>query len=58
MTQNRKQLRALVNMVLNHREAVKGSCEHGIEPSGFIKCWEVIDYQHNWQFLKKGSAPL
>jgi hypothetical protein len=20
---------------------VEGSCEHGIEPSGSIKCWEV-----------------
>jgi hypothetical protein len=22
---------------------VKGSCEHGNEPSGFIKCWEVLE---------------
>jgi hypothetical protein len=21
---------------------MEGSCEHGIEPSGFIKCWEVL----------------
>jgi hypothetical protein len=22
---------------------VEGSCEHDNEPSGFIKCWEVLD---------------
>jgi hypothetical protein len=37
---------------------VEGSCEHGNEPSGCIKCWEVLEYLHNWQLLKKGSAPL
>jgi hypothetical protein len=21
---------------------VESSCEHGIEPSGYMKCWEVI----------------
>jgi hypothetical protein len=36
---------------------VEGSCEHGIEPSGSIKCWEVLEGQHNWRLLKKGSAP-
>jgi hypothetical protein len=25
---------------------VEGSCEHGIEPSGFIKCWEVLEGLH------------
>jgi hypothetical protein len=34
-----------------------GSCEHGNETSGSIKCWEVIESLHNWQLLKKGSAP-
>jgi hypothetical protein len=34
-----------------------GSCEHGNEPSGSLKCWEVLDWLHNWQLLKKGSAP-
>jgi hypothetical protein len=24
---------------------VEGYCEHGNEPSGSIKCWEVLD---NW----------
>jgi hypothetical protein len=23
---------------------VKGSCEHSDEPSGSIKCWEVLEY--------------
>jgi hypothetical protein len=36
---------------------VEGSCEHGDETSGFIKCWEVLEWLHNWQLLKTGSAP-
>jgi hypothetical protein len=36
---------------------LQGSCEHGDEPSGSIKCWEVLEWLHNWRFLKKGSAP-
>jgi hypothetical protein len=36
---------------------VEGSCEHGIEPSGSIKCWGVLEGLHNWRLLKKGSAP-
>jgi hypothetical protein len=36
---------------------VEGSCEHGNEPSGSIKCWEVLECMHNWRLLKKGSAP-
>jgi hypothetical protein len=31
---------------------VEGSCEHGNEPSGSIKCWEVREW-----LLKNGSAP-
>jgi hypothetical protein len=27
------------------------------EPSGSIKCWEVLEYLQNWRLLKKGSAP-
>jgi hypothetical protein len=27
------------------------------EPSGSIKCWEVLEWLHNWQLLKKCSAP-
>jgi hypothetical protein len=36
---------------------VDGSCERGNEPSGSIKRWEVLEWLHNWQLLKKGSAP-
>jgi hypothetical protein len=36
---------------------VEGSCEHGDEPSGSLKCWEVPEWLHNWQLLRKGSAP-
>jgi hypothetical protein len=36
---------------------VEGTCEHGIDPSGSIKCWEVLEGLHNWRFIKKGSAP-
>jgi hypothetical protein len=24
-----------------------GSCEQGDEPSGSIKCWEVLEWLHN-----------
>jgi hypothetical protein len=24
---------------------------------GSIKCWEVMEWLHNWQIIKKGSAP-
>jgi hypothetical protein len=36
---------------------VEGSCEHGDESSGSIKCCEVLEWLHNWRLLKKGSAP-
>jgi hypothetical protein len=39
------------------RDQLRGSCEHGNEPSGSIKCWEVLEQLHNWQLFKKGSAP-
>jgi hypothetical protein len=39
------------------RDHWRGSCEHGDEPSGSIKCWEVLEWLHNWRLLKKGSAP-
>jgi hypothetical protein len=35
----------------------EGSCERGNEPSGSIKCWDVLEWLHNWQLLKKGPAP-
>jgi hypothetical protein len=33
---------------------VEGSREHGDEPSGFIKCWEVLEYLHSLQLDKTG----
>jgi hypothetical protein len=42
VAQDRDQWRALVNT---------------IEPSGSIKCWEVLEWLHSWRLLKKGSAP-
>jgi hypothetical protein len=36
---------------------VEGSCEHGNEPSDFIRCWQVSEELHNWRLLTKGSAP-
>jgi hypothetical protein len=36
---------------------VEGSCEHGNEPSGSIKYWEVLEWLHSWRLLNKGSAP-
>jgi hypothetical protein len=36
---------------------MEGSCEHGDEPSGSIKCWELLEWLRNWQLLKKVSAP-
>jgi hypothetical protein len=35
---------------------VEASCERGNEPSGSIKRWEVREWLHNWQLLKKSSA--
>jgi hypothetical protein len=35
---------------------VEGACEHGNEPSGSIKCWEILEYLRNWRLLKEGSA--
>jgi hypothetical protein len=36
---------------------VEGSYEVGNEPSGSMKRWEVLEWLHNWQLLKKASAP-
>jgi hypothetical protein len=36
---------------------VDGSCEHGNEHSGSIKCWEVHEWLNNWRLFKNGSAP-
>jgi hypothetical protein len=31
---------------------VEGPCEHGNEPSGSIKCWEILEWLSNWRLLK------
>jgi hypothetical protein len=31
---------------------------HGNEPSGSIKCWEVLEQLNNWQPLKNGLTPF
>jgi hypothetical protein len=36
---------------------MEGSCEHDNEPSGSIKCWEIVEYLHNWWLLKEGLSP-
>jgi hypothetical protein len=43
LAQDRDQWRTPVVMVINLL--------------GSIKCWEVLEWLHNWQLLKKGSAP-
>jgi hypothetical protein len=32
---------------------VEGSYEHGNEPLGSIKCWEILEKLHNWQCNEK-----
>jgi hypothetical protein len=34
---------------------VEGSCEHGNEPSGSVKCWEIHGLLSDWQLIKKDS---
>jgi hypothetical protein len=43
--------------LVQDRVPMEGSCEHGDESSGSIKCWEVLEWLDNWRILKKGSAP-
>jgi hypothetical protein len=33
-----------------------GSCENGNEPSGSIKCWEILEKLSDCQLHKKDSA--
>jgi hypothetical protein len=36
---------------------VEDSCERGNEPSGSIKCWEIIEELNDLRLLKKGLTP-
>jgi hypothetical protein len=36
---------------------VEGSCGHGNEHSGFIKCGEILEQLSYWRLAKKDSAP-
>jgi hypothetical protein len=38
------------------RDQWRALVKKGGEPSGFLKCWEVLKWLQNWQLLKKGSA--
>jgi hypothetical protein len=44
LAQDRDQWRDLVNTVMNLRFPLKN-------------CWEFPEWLHNWQLLRKGSAP-
>jgi hypothetical protein len=35
---------------------VESSCECDNEPSGSIKCWEIIEWLHNWLSLGFSSS--
>jgi hypothetical protein len=30
------------------RMGMESCCEFGNEPSGSMKCWEVLEWLHNW----------
>jgi hypothetical protein len=38
--------------IAQDRDQIKGSCENGTEPSGSVKCWEFLEWLHNWRLLK------
>jgi hypothetical protein len=35
---------------------MEDSCEHGNELSGSMKCWEVLEWLHNWWPLGKDCS--
>jgi hypothetical protein len=43
VAQDMDEWRALVNTVMNLRVP--------------IKCWDILEWLHNWRLLNKGSAP-
>jgi hypothetical protein len=43
--------------VAQNRDQWKVLVKTSNEPSGSIKCWKVLEWLHNWQLVKKGSAP-
>jgi hypothetical protein len=45
-----------IDLAQDRDQWMEGSCEHGNEPLGSIKYGEVLEWLHNWQLLKKGSA--
>jgi hypothetical protein len=34
----------------------EGSREHVNEPSGSIKCWEILEWLRSWRIHRKGSV--
>jgi hypothetical protein len=36
----------------------RGSCEHGDEPSGSIKCWEVLEWLHKLAASQEGLSSV
>jgi hypothetical protein len=37
-----------LNLCGSGQGPVEGSCEQSNEPSGSIKCWELLEYLHTW----------
>jgi hypothetical protein len=38
------------------QELVEGSCEHGNELPGCIKCWDILKWPSDWRLLYKDSV--
>jgi hypothetical protein len=43
--------------LVQDRDQWRALCKHGNEPSGSIKCWEVLEWLLNLQLLRKGPDP-
>jgi hypothetical protein len=39
------------------KKGVVGCCEHGNEPSGYVKRLDIVEYLSDWWLLMKDSAP-